>query len=201
MKFLNKYLINYFRSTIICMIYSIRRYKIIGARRISNFFWASTIFLASFFFSLTGLASFWPNSSLDIFHNADSIQFWPQGLIMIFYGILGFIFSLYLLLTIFWSIGSGFNEFNSVKQEIRIFRWGFPGKNRRIDLNYSYNEIVGIRLELKQGFNEQKNLYLQIRDKREIPLSRLGQPLTYSKIEEQAAELAKFLQVSLSLSN
>lgn len=177
----------------------IRRYKIIGARRSSNFFWVIIIFFGSLFFFLTGLASFLPNSQFDFFHNSDFIQFWPQGLVMMFYGLLGLIFSSYLGLTILWSVGSGFNEFNALKQEIRIFRWGFPGKNRRIDFYYQFQEIEGIKLELKQGLNEQKTLYLQFRDKREIPLSRLGQPLTYSKIEEQAAELAKFLKVSLYL--
>ena len=178
---------------------SIRRYKIIGARRSSNLFWAISIFFGSSFFFLTGLSSYGPEIFIDIFHNSDSIQFWPQGLVMTFYGLLGLIFSIYLGLTIFWSIGSGFNEFNAEKGEVRIFRWGFPGKNRRIDFYYQFSEIEGVRLELKQGLNEQKNLYLKIRDKREIPLSRLGQPLTYSKIEEQAAELAKFLNVSLYL--
>ena len=40
-------------------------------------------------------------------------------------------------------------------------------------------------------------IYLQVRGKKEIPLTRIGQPLTLEEIESQAAELAKFLQVSL----
>ena len=116
---------------------------------------------------------------------------------MCFYGLLGIIFSIYLWLTIFWSVGSGFNEFDDDQQKVRIFRWGFPGKNRRINLYYNFNEIEGIKVEVKQGLNPKRNIYLQIRGKREIPLTRIGQPLTYEQIEKKAADLAKFLKVSL----
>nr|AYC64546.1 photosystem I assembly protein Ycf4 [Pseudoderbesia arbuscula] len=173
----------------------IRRYKIIGARRFSNYWWASIICIGSFCFLFTGLASYL-NISIFIF-KSENIQFFPQGLVMSFYGLLGVIFSVYLWLTIFWSIGSGFNEFDHLKQKVRIFRWGFPGKNRRINLYYDFTEVEGIRVEVQQGLNPKRNIYLQIRGKREIPLTRIGQPLTYEQIEKKAADLAKFLKVSL----
>nr|YP_009330374.1 photosystem I assembly protein Ycf4 [Lambia antarctica]ANN39066.1 photosystem I assembly protein Ycf4 [Lambia antarctica] len=176
---------------------AIRRYKIIGARRFSNYWWASIICAGSLAFLLTGIASY-INSTILIF-GSENIQFVPQGLVMSFYGLLGVIFSLYLWLTIFWSVGSGFNEFNNDQKTVRIFRWGFPGKNRRINLYYNFNEIEGIRVEVKQGLNPRRNIYLQIRGKREIPLTRIGQPLTYEEIEKKAADLAKFLNVSLTL--
>ena len=116
---------------------------------------------------------------------------------MCFYGFLGLIFSVYLWLTILWSVGGGFNEFNKSEGIVRIFRWGFPGTNRRILLEYDINKIESIKIELKQGLNPRRIIYLQIRGKKEIPLTRVGQPLTLEEIESQAAELAKFLQVSL----
>lgn len=173
----------------------IRRYKIIGSRRFSNYWWATIICLGSLCFLFTGLASYF-NISLFIF-KSENIQFFPQGLVMSFYGLLGFIFSIYLWLTIFWSVGSGFNEFDQSKQKVRIFRWGFPGKNRRINLYYDFNEIEGIKVQIKQGLNPKRNIYLQINGKREIPLTRIGQPITYEQIEKIAADLAKFLKVSL----
>lgn len=174
---------------------NIRRYKIIGARRVSNYWWASIICFGSICFLLTGVASYW-STKIFIF-GSENIQFFPQGLVMCFYGLLGFIFSVYLWLTIFWSVGGGFNEFDDNQQKVRIFRWGFPGKNRRINLYYNFNEIEGIRVEVKQGLNPKRNIYLQIRGKREIPLIRIGQPLTYQQVEKKAADLAKFLKVSL----
>lgn len=118
---------------------------------------------------------------------------------MCFYGLLGFIFSSYLWLTVFWSVGGGFNEFNKKDGIVRIFRWGFPGKNRRIDLSYSLKEIEAIKVEIKEGINPSRTIYIKIRGKRDIPLTRIGQPLTLEEIETQAAELAKFLQVSLEM--
>lgn len=176
---------------------SIRRYKIIGARRFSNYWWASIILLGSIAFLITGISSYF-KFKFFIF-GSDIIHFFPQGLVMSFYGLIGFWFSIYLWMTIVWSVGSGFNEFDNFQKTVRIFRWGFPGKNRRINLRYRFDQIEAIRIEIKQGLNPKRNLYLQIRGKREIPLTRIGQPLTYEQIEQQAAELAKFLNVSLIL--
>ena len=174
----------------------IRRYNVIGSRRISNYIWAFFIFLGSIGFLATGFSSYFHLNFFFIF-NSQNIVFFPQGLIMCFYGFLGLIFSIYLWLTILWSVGGGFNEFNKVEGVVRIFRWGFPGKNRRILLEYNINQIESIKIELKQGLNPRRMIYLQIRGKKEIPLIRIGQPLTLEEIERQAAELAKFLQVSL----
>ena len=174
----------------------VRRYNVIGSRRLSNYIWAFFIALGSVSFLITGFASYLNKDFILIF-NAKNISFFPQGLIMCFYGFLGLIFSIYLWLTILWSVGGGFNEFNKVNGLVRIFRWGFPGRNRKILLEYPLEQIESIKIDLKQGLNPKRMIYLQIRGKKEIPLIRVGQPLTLEEIEIQAAELAKFLQVSL----
>lgn len=176
----------------------IRRYSIAGARRFSNVFWTGVIFLGSSGFLITGFSSYFDQSFLP-FVPSESVQFFPQGFIMIFYGILGFFLSIYLGLTLFWGLGSGFNEFNKRQSYVRIFRWGFPGKNRRINLYYEWEDILGIRVEFQQGFTSQSLLFLQIRGKKEIPLTNIGTPLTFEQIEKQASALAKFLQVSLTI--
>ena len=116
---------------------------------------------------------------------------------MCFYGILGLLLGIYIWLIILWNLGEGFNEFNLQEGYIRIFRWGFPGKNRRIDLKYPLQEIQSIRVEIQEGINPKRIIYLKLRGNREIPLTRAGQPLSIEEIETQAAELAKFLQVPL----
>jgi hypothetical protein len=116
---------------------------------------------------------------------------------MCFYGLLGLLFSIYLWLTILWSVGGGFNEFNKKEGIVRIFRWGFPGKNRRIDIRYFIKDVESIRVELKEGLNPRRTIYIRFKGKKDIPLTRIGQPLPLEEIEKQAAELAKFLQVSL----
>jgi Ycf4 len=182
----------------------IRRYIIVGERRLSNYWWAIVIFLGSCGFLLTGICSYLgiPNW-LSLFGTSIKEQtdlvlpFFPQGLLMSFYGSLGFLLSIYWCLLIFWNVGGGFNEFNKKDGFVRIFRWGYPGKNRKIDLSYSLKDVEAIRVELKQGLDAQRTIYLRLKGKREIPLTGIGQPLTLKEIEKQASELANFLQVSL----
>jgi hypothetical protein len=116
---------------------------------------------------------------------------------MSFYGSLGFLLSIYWWLLIFWNVGGGFNEFNKKEEFIRIFRWGYPGKMRRIDLSYSLKDVEAIRVELKLGLDPQRTIYMRLKGKREIPLTGIDQPLTLKEIEKQASELANFLQVPL----
>jgi hypothetical protein len=176
----------------------IRRYMIIGERRISNYWWAFIISLGSFGFLLTGILSYLAsNSPQNSVLNNETIPFFPQGLLMSFYGSLGLLLSLYWWFLIFWNIGSGFNEFNKKDGLIRIFRWGYPGKNRKIDLSYTLNDVEAIKVELKQGLDPQRTIYLKLKGSREIPLTGIGQPLVLKDIEKQASELANFLQVSL----
>ena len=101
------------------------------------------------------------------------------------------------MVNIILSVGGGLMKFNKKDGIVRIFRWGFPGKNRRIDLLYSIKDIEAIRVELKEGLNPRRTIYLRVKGKRDIPLTRIGQPMTLEEIEKQAADLAKFLQVSL----
>jgi hypothetical protein len=188
----------------------IRRYIIVGERRFSNYWWAIVIFLGSCGFLATGICSYLgiPNwlSLLNLgttfsteteVSGSGIVPFFPQGLLMSFYGSLGFLLSIYWSLLIFWNVGGGFNEFNKKEGFVRIFRWGYPGKNRKIDLSYALKDIEGIRVELKQGLDAQRTIYLRLKGKREIPLTGIGQPLTLKEIEKQASELANFLQVSL----
>lgn len=174
----------------------VRRYVVVGSRRISNYIWAIICAIGGFDFLMTGLSSYFNINILPIIH-AENILFFPQGLVMCFYGLLGIIFSFYLSLTILWSVGGGFNVFDKKTGTIRIFRWGYPGKNRRIDLTYSIDEVTAIKLDLKDGLNPKRTIFLCIKGQRQIPLTRVGQPMTLEEIEILAAELAQFLQKDL----
>nr|AWI68323.1 hypothetical chloroplast protein RF4 [Pediastrum duplex] len=182
----------------------IRRYVIIGERRLSNFWWATIILMGAIGFLLTGISSyigtknsFFISESFIPIMRKTNISFFPQGLLMCFYGSLGLLLSLYWWFLIFWNVGGGFNEFNKKEGIIRIFRWGYPGKNRKIDLSYTLKDVESIRVELKEGFDSQRTIFMTLKGKREIPLTGIGQPLTIQEIEKQASELANFLQVSL----
>ena len=175
---------------------SIFRYQVPGARRWSNFAWGLILCIGGLGFLVTGLASYFHISGTILF-DAGNIQFFPQGLVMCFYGVLALLVDVYIWLIILWNLGEGFNEFNLETGQIRIFRWGFPGKNRRIDLYYPVQDVQSIRVEIQEGFNPKRIIYLCLRGNRQIPLTRAGQPLSLEEIESQAAELAKILQVSI----
>ena len=174
----------------------IRRYMIIGERRLSNYWWAFVISFGSLGFLFTGVTSYF-GLTFSEQSSSQAIPFFPQGLLMSFYGSLGILLSLYWWFLIFWNVGGGFNEFNKKDGFIRIFRWGYPGKNRKIDLSYALKDVEAIKVELKQGLDPQRTIYLRLKANREIPLTGIGQPLTLKDIEKQASELANFLQVSL----
>ena len=171
-------------------------YTVPGARRLSNYIWGTILTVGGLGFLLTGLSCYL-NYAILPFINIQTIQFFPQGLVMSFYGILGLSLSIYIWLIILWDLGQGYNEFNLETGEIQIFRWGFPGKNRRINLKYLISEVQSIRVEIKEGINPRRVIYLKLRGNREIPLTRAGQPISIQELENQAAELARTLRVSL----
>ncbi len=170
------------------------RQPILGSRRFSNYWWATIISLGALGFLLAGLSSYWQVNLLPFARPTDLI-FIPQGLVMGLYGCAGLLLALYLWLVIAWDVGGGYNEFNYETGKARIFRWGFPGKNRQIDLIYPLEDIQAVGVVIKEGLNPQRKIHLRVKGKGNIPLTRVGQPLSLSALENQAAELARFLQV------
>ena len=172
------------------------RENIIGARTISNYCWASLIFCGSFSFFIVGIFSFL-NIEHFFFVNTENILFFPQGLVMCFYGSVGFFLSLYLWLVITWNVGSGFNEFNKETGKMRIVRNGFPGRNRFITFSCPIIDIEALRIEFQTGLTSRRALYIRTKEKQDIPLTQIGQPLTLEEVENKAVELAAFLQISI----
>jgi hypothetical protein len=169
---------------------------ILGSRRFSNYWWATVVSLGATGFLLAGLSSYLKVNLLP-FSDPTQLIFVPQGLAMGFYGVAGLLLALYLWLAIIGDIGGGYNEFNKETGEIRIFRWGFPGKNRKIEINCRTEDVQAIRVEIKEGLNPRRSLYLRVKGRRDIPLTRVGEPLPLSDLENQGATLARFLGVPL----
>jgi hypothetical protein len=167
-----------------------------GSRRLSNFFWATTVSLGGFGFFLTGLSSFFKVNFL-FFSNSSDITFIPQGIVLLFYGTVGSILGTFLFLTIWWNVGSGYNEYNKALQKITLYRQGFPGKNRELLFNFEFDEIKSIKMRIKEGINPKRQLLLCLIDSREIPLTGIEQPVSLNVIEEEAITIAKYLNVSL----
>nr|QWW92791.1 hypothetical protein Ycf4 [Thuidium sp. 49197] len=169
---------------------------IIGSRRISNFCWAFILLFGAFGFFSVGFSSYF-GKDLIPFLSSQQILFVPQGVVMCFYGIAGLFLSFYLWCTILWNVGGGYNKFDKKEKIVSLFRWGFPGKNRRIYINFFMRDIQGIRMEVQEGIYPRRILYMKIKGQQDIPLTRFGEKLTLGEIEEKAAELARSLRVSI----
>nr|ARC97283.1 photosystem I assembly protein Ycf4 [Alchemilla pectinata] len=171
---------------------------ITGSRKISNFGWALILFLGSLGFVLVGTSSFLGRNFISLLPS-QQINFFPQGIVMSFYGIAGLFISSYLWGTILWNVGSGYDRFDIKEGIVCIFRWGFPGKNRRIFLRFLMKDIQSIRIENKEGLFARRVLYMEIRGQGAIPLTRTDENLTPQEIEQKAAELAYFLRVPIEV--
>ena len=133
------------------------------------------------------------------FFPSQQILFFPQGIVMSFYGIAGLFISSYLWCAISLNVGSGYDRFDRKKGRGCIFRWGFPGKNRRIFLRFRLKDIQSIKLEVKEGISARCILSLNIRGRGTIPLTRADENWTPRQMEEKVAELALFLRVPIEI--
>ncbi|THG10007.1 hypothetical protein TEA_024123 [Camellia sinensis var. sinensis] len=95
--------------------------------------------------------------------------------------------------------GSGYDRFDRKEGIVCIFRWGFPGKNRRVFLRFLIKDIQSVRIEFKEGIYARRVLYMEIRGQGAIPLTRTDENFTPREIEQKAAELAYFLRVPIEV--
>ena len=170
--------------------------EITGARNPSNILVMIVLLIAGGGFFLAGLSSYLKINLLFI-SDTSEITFIPQGIALLFYGTGAIGISIYLILTIFWNIGSGYNEFSKKDELVRIVRQGFPGKNRTVFLSYEFKNIKKLKFLIKQGLNPRCNILLILKDKREIPLFPAQFLLNPIQIENKAIRLSNFLDVPL----
>nr|AKZ30139.1 photosystem I assembly protein Ycf4 [Goodenia rosea] len=171
---------------------------ITGARKISNLCWAIILLLVSLGFFLVGISSYMGRNLLSLFPS-QQILFFPQGLVMSFYGVAGLFISSYLWCTISWNVGSGYDRFDRKDGIVCIFRWGFPGKNRRIFLQFLIKDIQSVRIEVKKGIYARHLVYMNIKGQAAIPLTRTDDTFNPRAMEQKAAELAYFLHVPIEV--
>jgi len=170
--------------------------QVLGSRRFSNYWWATVVSIGATGFLLAGISSY-SKINLIPFANPTELLFIPQGIAIGFYGVAGLLLASYLWLVVVLDIGGGYNEFNKETGQVRIFRWGFPGKNRQIELNFPIQDVQAVRLEIKEGLNPRRSLYLRAKGRRNVPLTRVGQPMSLAQLENEGVKLARFLGVAL----
>jgi hypothetical protein len=169
---------------------------VLGARRSSNLFWAVVLTLGGLGFALAGASSYFKVNLLP-FAEPTQLVFIPQGIAMGFYGVVALGLATFLWVVIALDVGGGYNSFDKATNQLQIVRSGFWGENRRIEIEHPLEDVTAVRVAIKEGLNPKRTLYLRIKGRPDIPLTRVGQPIPLSELENQGAELARFLQVPL----
>jgi hypothetical protein len=161
-----------------------------GLREVSNGFSAIIVSLGGTGFFVTGLYSFFMDST--------EINFLPQGVVLIFYGTVGSILGIFLGLTISWNVGFGYNEYDKRSKTITIYRKTFPGPPKQHkDLIFSlyFYEVKSVKIRIKDGLRPERQLLLCLASGNEIPLLSSVNLIRLEKLENEAITLSKYLNV------
>lgn len=164
-----------------------------GSRRLSNYLVASAVSAGGIGFLLTSLSSRLGLDLLPLGHPA-ALEWVPQGLVMGAYGLAGLLLATYLWLVISLDVGSGSNRFDQESNQATITRRGF---RQRIELDIPLREILAVKVDVRDGLNPRRRLSLRLQGRRDLPLTRVGEPLPLAELERSGAELARFLKVPL----
>ncbi len=166
---------------------------VLGSRRLSNLLVASAVSLGGVGFLLTSLSSRLGRDLLPVGHPAELVWV-PQGLVMGLYGGAALLLASYLWWVIVVDVGAGSNRFDRRSSQARISRQGF---RQRIDVDIPLREIQAVKVEVRDGLSPQRRLALRVKGRRDLPLTRVGEPVPLADLERSGAELARFLGVPL----
>ncbi|MFN6132717.1 MAG: photosystem I assembly protein Ycf4, partial [Synechococcaceae cyanobacterium] len=144
-------------------------------------------------FLLTSASSRLGLDLLPIGHPAE-LTWVPQGLVMGLYGIAATLLGTYLWTVIALDVGSGSNRFDRGSGKAQISRRGF---RQRIEVDLALRDIQAVRLDVREGLNPRRRLSLRLQGRRDLPLTRVGEPLPLAELERDGARLARFLGVPL----
>jgi hypothetical protein len=166
---------------------------VLGSRRPSNLLVAAMVSLGGVGFLLTSLSSYLHRDLLPVGHPAE-LDWVPQGLVMGLYGLAALLLASYLWAVIGIDVGSGSNRFDRAAGQATISRRGF---RQRIDVDIPLRDIQAVKVEVRDGLNPRRRLALKLQGRRDLPLTRVGEPLPLAELELSGAQLARFLGVPL----
>ena len=167
--------------------------RIKGSRKISNYLVASMLSIGGVGFLLATLSSYFGKDFLPL-GNPSTLIFIPQGGVMGFYGIAAFLLAIYFWRLISIDYGSGMNRFDKNKGLLFLTRKGFL---KDIEIEIPIDEIKAVKLEVREGFNPRRRVSLRIKGRKDLPISRVGSPQPLLELENEGAEIARFLEVNL----
>jgi hypothetical protein len=167
--------------------------SVLGSRRLSNLLVAMVVSLGGLGFVLTSASSRLGRDLLPIGHPAELIWV-PQGLVMGLYGVAAVLLATYLWTVIAIDVGAGSNCFDRGSGEAVIRRRGFRSM---VAVSFPLREIQAVKVEVREGLSPRRRLALRLQGRRDLPLTRVGEPMPLAELERSGAELARFLGVPL----
>ena len=167
--------------------------SVLGSRRLSNVLVAAVVSTGGLGFLLTSLSSYLGTDLLPIGHPA-ALSWVPQGLVMGLYGVAAVLLATYLWTVIAIDVGAGANRFDKSSGTLTITRRGF---RQLISVSTPLKDIQAVKVDVRDGLNPRRRLALRVQGRRDIPLTRVGEPMPLVDLERGGAELARFLGVPL----
>ena len=166
---------------------------VVGSRRLSNVLVALMVSIGGIGFLFASLSSYLGRDLLPLGHPA-GLVFVPQGLVMGLYSIAAALLATYLWTVIAIDVGAGTNRFDKAAGVVTISRRGF---RRPISVEIPLKDVKAVKVEVRDGFNTRRRVSLRVQGRRDMPLTRVGEPLPLAQLEQDGAELARFLGVNL----
>jgi hypothetical protein len=166
---------------------------VVGSRRLSNVLVALMVSIGGIGFLFASLSSYLGRDLLPLGHPA-GLVFVPQGLVMGLYSIAAALLATYLWAVIAIDVGAGSNRFDKAAGVVTISRRGF---RRPISVEIPLKDVKAVKVEVRDGFNTRRRVSLRVQGRRDMPLTRVGEPLPLAQLEQDGAELARFLGVNL----
>ena len=68
---------------------------------------------------------------------------------------------------------------------------------KNIEIEIPIDEIKAVKLEVREGFNPLRRVSLRIKGRKDLHISRVGSPKPLLDLENEGAEIARFLEVNL----
>jgi hypothetical protein len=166
---------------------------VLGSRRLSNVLVALAVSLGGFGFVLASFSSRLGRNLVPLFSAAD-LPWLPQGLVMGLYGLAAVLLAAYLWTVISLDLGGGSNRFDKRTGLAVISRQGL---RHLIQVEVPLRDIQAVKVEVREGLSPLRRLALRIKGRRDLPLSRIGEPIPLAELEFSGASLARFLGVPL----
>ena len=146
---------------------------VLGSRRLSNILVALMVTIGGIGFLFASLSSYLGRDLLPLGHPA-GLVFVPQGLVMGLYSLAAALLATYLWAVITINVGSGSNRFDRSAGVVTISRRGF---RQPISVEIPIKDIQAVKVEVRDGFNTRRRVSLRVRGRRDMPLTRVGEPL------------------------